>query len=85
MLKKEVKEVIKQALVFIVIAVVMPIPVLLAAKLFGSAMSYGDVFFFVFHVGLLIFSVFMGTSLFSRDLGDGGMEYLLTLPYSRQC
>ena len=83
MLKKEVKEVIKQALVFIVIAVVMPIPVLLAAKLFGSAMSYGDVFFFVFHVGLLIFSVFMGTSLFSRDLGDGGMEYLLTLPYSR--
>jgi ABC-type transport system involved in multi-copper enzyme maturation permease subunit len=83
MLKKEVKEVIKQALVFIIIAAVMPIPVLLASKLFGSSLSYGDVFFFVFHVGLLIFSVFMGTSLFSRDMGDGGIEYLLTLPYSR--
>jgi hypothetical protein len=83
MLKKEVKEVIKQSLVFIVIAAVMPILVLLVSRLFGSALSYGEVFFFVFHVGLLIFSVFMGTSLFSRDIGDGGMEYLLTLPYSR--
>jgi ABC-type transport system involved in multi-copper enzyme maturation permease subunit len=83
MLRKEVKEVIKQSLVFIVIAAVMPIPVLLGSHLFGSALSYGEVFFFVFHVGLLIFSVFMGTSLFSRDMGDGGMEYLLTLPYSR--
>ncbi|UCH97475.1 MAG: hypothetical protein JSV88_11655, partial [Candidatus Aminicenantes bacterium] len=83
MLKKEVKEVIKQSLVFIVIAAVMPIPVLLASGLLGSALSYGEVFSFVFHVGLLIFSVFMGTSLFSRDMGDGGLEYLLTLPYSR--
>lgn len=83
MLKKEVKEVIKQSLLFIVIAALMPIPVLLVSRLFGSAPSYGEVFFFVFHVGLLIFSVFMGTSLFSRDMGDGGMEYLLTLPYSR--
>ncbi len=83
MLKKEVKEVIKQLLVFMVIAAVMPIPVLLVSKMFGSALSYGEVFFFVYQVGLLILSVFMGTSLFSRDLGDGGMEYLLTLPYSR--
>jgi hypothetical protein len=83
MLKKEVKEVIKQSLVFIVTAAVMPIPVLLGSKLFGSTLSYGELFFFVFQVGLLIFSVFMGTSLFSRDMGDGGMEYLLTLPYSR--
>lgn len=83
MLKKEVKEVIKQLLVFIVIAAVMPIPVLLVSHLFGSPLPYGEVFFFVFHVGLLILSVFMGTSLFSRDMGDGGLEYLLTLPYSR--
>lgn len=83
MLKKEFKEVIKQVLVFIIIVVVMPIPVLLAAKMFGSSLSYGDVFFFVYHVGLLILAVFTGTSLFSRDMGDGGMEYLLTLPYSR--
>ena len=83
MLKKEVKEVIKQLLVFMVIAAVMPILVLLVSKMFGSALSYGEVFFFVYQVGLLILSVFMGTSLFSRDLGDGGMEYLLTLPYSR--
>ena len=83
MLKKEVKEVIKQSLVFIVIAAVMPIPVLLVSGLFGSSLSYGEVFFFVFQVGLLILSVFMGISLFSRDMGDRGMEYLLTLPYSR--
>jgi ABC-type transport system involved in multi-copper enzyme maturation permease subunit len=83
MLKKEVKEVIKQLLVFLVIAAVMPIPVLLVSSLFGSTLSYGELFFFLFHVGLWIFSVFMGTSLFSRDMGDGGMEYLLTLPYSR--
>lgn len=83
MLKKEVKEVIKQSLVFIVIVTVMPIPVLLVSGLFGSSLSYGEVFFFVFQVGLLILSVFMGTSLFSRDMGDRGMEYLLTLPYSR--
>ena len=83
MLKKEVKEVIKQLLVFLVIAAVIPIPVLLVSNLFGSALSYGELFFFLFHVGLWIFSVFMGTSLFSRDMADGGMEYLLTLPYSR--
>lgn len=83
MLKKEVKEVIKQSLVFLVIVAVMPVPVLLVSSLFGSALSSREVFFFLFHVGLLIFSVFMGTSLFSRDMGDGGMEYLLTLPYSR--
>jgi ABC-type transport system involved in multi-copper enzyme maturation permease subunit len=83
MLKKEVKEVIKQTLVFMVIAAVMPVPVLLISSLFGSSLSYGELFFFLFHVGLWIFSVFMGTSLFSRDMGDGGMEYLLTLPYSR--
>lgn len=43
MLKKEVKEVIKQSLVFIVIAALMPIPVLLLSHLFGSALSYGEV------------------------------------------
>lgn len=83
MLKKEVKEVIKQTLVFMVITAVMPIPVVLISSMLGSTLSYGELFFFLFQVGLWIFSVFMGTSLFSRDMGDGGMEYLLTLPYSR--
>lgn len=83
MLKKEVKEVIKQILVFLIIVISLPIIITLVSSMFGTILSIKEVFFFIYQVGLMIFSVFMGTSLFSKDRADGGMEYMFTLPYSR--
>jgi hypothetical protein len=83
MLKKESKNVLKQALYFAVMVLLLPVLVLLVTRPFGLSLSYMEAFFFVFHQGLLIFSAFLGISAFSHDVKDGGMEYLLTLPYSR--
>jgi hypothetical protein len=45
--------------------------------------SYFGVFFVLFQVGLLFWAMFMGASIFSFDRGQRGIEYLLSLPYSR--
>lgn len=83
MLKKESKEVTRQSLVFLVVIAVMSVIITLSTGAFGTAVKFGDMFFPVFQLGLLVFTVFMGISLFSADNRSGGLEYLFTLPYSR--
>jgi len=81
MLKKEISEVLKQILFFILVITVLP--GFLRMTSIVSDLTYFDVFFPVFQVGLLFWAMFMGISLFSADRGQKGMEYLLSLPYSR--
>lgn len=83
MLKKEAKEVSKQSFYFIIGVVFVTFLVLIGSLLLNYSISCATLFFAVFQVGLLIFGMFAGISLFSSDTRDGGMEYLLTLPYSR--
>lgn len=44
---------------------------------------YVAIFMPTFQSGLLFWALFMGVSLFSSERGQKGMEYLLSLPYSR--
>jgi hypothetical protein len=81
MLKKEFREVLKQLLYFILVMVLLPL-LLLIFKIFLDQSYFGN-FYIIYHFGLLFLALFMGASLFSGDRGQGGMEYLLSLPYSR--
>ncbi len=44
---------------------------------------YVAIFMPAFQSGMLFWALFMGVSLFSSERGQKGMEYLLSLPYSR--
>jgi ABC-type transport system involved in multi-copper enzyme maturation permease subunit len=44
---------------------------------------YAAIFIPTFQSGMLFWALFMGVSLFSAERGQKGMEYLLSLPYSR--
>lgn len=44
---------------------------------------YAAIFIPSFQSGMLFWALFMGVSLFSSERGQKGMEYLLSLPYSR--
>jgi len=44
---------------------------------------YAAIFIPTFQSGMLFWALFMGVSLFSSERGQKGMEYLLSLPYSR--
>jgi hypothetical protein len=81
MLGKESSEVIKQSLFFILGALFVP-GFLLVTTIVRNQ-SYFQVFFPIFQVGLIFWAMFMGVSLFSSDRGQRGMEYLLSLPFSR--
>lgn len=81
MLKKEISEVLKQTLFFILVILVLPAFLIITTIV--ADQTYFDVFFPVFQVGLLFWAMFMGISLFSADRGQKGMEYLLSFPYSR--
>jgi len=81
MLKKEINDVLKQIVFFA--AVVLLLPAFLIITTIISDQSYFSVFFPVFQFGLIFWTFFMGSSLFSLEHGQRGMEYLLSLPYSR--
>jgi hypothetical protein len=83
MLKKEFKEVFKQSLFFVVFVIVFPILASLLSLVFKWSLTYNDIFFPVYQVGMFIFAVVTGLTLFSAEKRQGGMEYLLTLPLSR--
>ncbi len=78
MLNKEFKEVLKQYLYLILVMILLPA----VLKIFIQQ-SYFEVFFPLFQVGLLFWALLMGNFIFSLDRAQGGMEYLLSLPYSR--
>jgi len=81
MLKKEISDVLKQIIFFT--AAVLLLPALLIITKIIPHQSYFSVFFPVFQFGLFFWAFFMGSSLFSLEHGQRGMEYLLSLPYSR--
>ena len=81
MLKKEISEVLKHTIIFIL--VVLLLPAILLVTTIISDQSYFSVFFPVLQFGLFFWALFMGVSLFSGDRSQKGMEYLLSLPYSR--
>ncbi len=83
MLKKEAKEVSRQSVYFIISIVAGTFLVLVGFAFTRSFPSYAELFWPVYQLGLLLFSLFLGISLFAADMRDDGMEYLLTLPYSR--
>ena len=81
MLKKEISDVLKQTVFFAALALVIPAFLIITTII--SNQSYFSVFFPLFQFGLLSWAFFMGASLFSVERGQRGMEYLLSLPYSR--
>lgn len=81
MLKKEISEVLKYTIFFILVALLLP--ALLIVTTIISDQSYFSVFFPLFQFGLFSWALFMGTSLFSGERRQKGIEYLLSLPYSR--
>jgi hypothetical protein len=81
MLKKEISDVLKQIAIFT--AFILILPAFLIITTIISNTSYFSVFFPLFQVGLLFGAFFMGASLFSVERGQRGMEYLLSLPFSR--
>ncbi len=78
MLKKEIREVLIQILFF-----------LLAVFLMTWIMTnfiegpFFEIMFPMYQVGLLMWALLMGNFIFSLDREQRGMEYLLSLPYSR--
>jgi hypothetical protein len=82
MLKKEFMEVLVQTLLFVLATLLMPVFVIVTT-IVSNDPSYFGVFFVLFQVGLLFWAMFMGASIFSFDRGQRGIEYLLSLPYSR--
>jgi hypothetical protein len=80
MLKKEIINVTKQTLYFLIM--VFTAPGLLIVTIIRDA-SYFQVFFPLLQYGLLFWALFMGISLFSSEQDQHGMEYLLSLPYTR--
>lgn len=83
MLKKEFKDVLKQVLFFFGGVLLATLFLYITLRLLDSTLGFGDLFYPVYQLGLLTFGLFLGLSLFARDSQDRGMEYLLTLPFSR--
>ena len=81
MLKKEITDVLKQTFYFLLALLILPGILLVTAIV--RDVSYFQIFFPLFQFGLLFWALFMGISLFSTERGQRGMEYLLSLPYSR--
>ena len=81
MLKKECSDVLKQTIFFILVILLLPAFLIITTIIPNQ--SYLSVFFPIFQFGLLFWAFFMGSSLFSVERGQQGMEYLLSLPFSR--
>ena len=78
MLKKEIREVLKQALYLTFVILLMP-----AVLMYFMDLSYLEIFFPTFQFGLFFWALLMGNFIFFLDRGQQGLEYMLSLPYSR--
>jgi ABC-type transport system involved in multi-copper enzyme maturation permease subunit len=83
MLMKEFKTIGKQGLILLGIMLLLPGFVFVERIFVPTAPSYFDAFFVFLQIGALSWAFFMGISMFSNEKRQGGIEYLLTLPYSR--
>ncbi len=83
MLIKEIKEIIKQTffllgVLFVYLVILYPLQLRSDAEF--SFFEYFQIFYQIF---IFVFSFFMGISLFSYEIRNGGFEYMLTFPVSR--
>ena len=78
MLKKEISETLKQSVFFIAAALLIP-----GICLIFINQTYLEIFFPCFQFGLFFWALLMGNFIFSLDRGQRGIEYLLSLPFSR--
>jgi len=83
MLRKETNEVLKQSMLLAPGVLAGTFLTWIGASIAKVDLSFGEMFFPIFQVGLLFMALFMGISLFMSETKNGGMEYLLTLPYTR--
>lgn len=83
MLKKEFNDISKQSLLFFAGVLLAAFFLYVGLRLLDSTLGFGDLFYPVYQLGLPVFGLFLGLSLFVKDSQDRGMEYLLTLPVSR--
>lgn len=81
MLKKECRDILIQSFFFAVAMIALPAVIFLAGII--PMQPYVAIFMPTFQSGLLFWALFLGVSLFSSERGQKGMEYLLSLPYSR--
>ncbi len=81
MLRKEWHDLFRQSLFFI--AGVSIFPALLILFRITSDLSYPEVFFPVCQFSLFFWAFFLGASFLASERYQGGMIYLLSLPYSR--
>jgi hypothetical protein len=81
--RKEWLEVGKQSVYFVLAVAAMVMLVGLVGLLDGKPLE-GEKIIIILGLWLLMFSLFLGLSPFAMDSSQKGMEYLLTLPYSRQ-
>lgn len=79
MLRKEIRDVLIQSAWACAAATVMP-----AVLTFFLEETFFEIFFPLFQVGLLFWAFFLGNFLFFLERGQGGLEYLFSLPYSRR-
>jgi len=83
MLRKEFNEQLKQLLYFLVFVTAVLGLTKLVNLVSGTEMELKEIFVAVYQVGLLIFAMVSGLSIFSSERNQGGLEYVLTLPMSR--
>ena len=81
--RKEWLEVCRQSLYFVLASAGMMLLAWLMDSLQGKPLE-GEKLIIIFALWLLVFSMFLGLSPFAMDSKQKGMEYLLTLPYSRR-
>jgi hypothetical protein len=81
MLKKECRDILIQSFFFAVAMIALPAIIFLTRII--PKQPYVAIFMPAFQSGMLFWALFMGVSLFSSERGQKGMEYLLSLPYSR--
>ncbi|MDD8013173.1 MAG: ABC-2 transporter permease, partial [Acidobacteriota bacterium] len=81
--RKEWREVGLQSLYF-VLAVAGMVLLALIGDLLNDRPLGGETIAIILGLLLMMFSMFMGLSPFAMDAKQKGMEYLLTLPYSRR-
>jgi CDP-diglyceride synthetase len=82
--KKEWLEVSRQSLYFVLAVVGMVLLTGLLNWLQGKPQFQAETVMIILGFWLLMFSLFLGLSPFALDSNQKGMEYLLTLPYSRR-
>lgn len=82
MLAKECKTVFRQSLAFVVSALVLIVLVWLVSPA-GGTRPAAEYLFLVGQFFLLFCALFFGLTLFAEEHRQNGLEYMLSLPYSR--